>query len=183
MDLVGPLPRAPGQRKFLIVAINYFSKWVEAEPLVTIATEKVKQFIWRSIICRYNVPESIVTDNGAQFASHDFQDYCAKYRIKVKYASVEYLQCNGQVEAVNKTIVKGLKKRLDDTKGRWPNESNDVLWAHRTVYKTATGETPYNLVYGVDAVIPAEVSLISHRVANYELEENSSGMRQSRSHR
>lgn len=64
LDIVGPLPKAPGQRNFLIVAIDYFSKWVESEPLVAIMTEKVKQFIWRSVICRYGVPESIVTDNG-----------------------------------------------------------------------------------------------------------------------
>lgn len=81
------------------------------------------------------------------------------------------------MEAVNKLIVKGLKKRLDEAKGRWPEELNDVLSAHMTAYKTAMGESPYNLVYGVDDVILAEVGLISHRVANFDTEQNDQRMR------
>lgn len=172
LDIVGPLPRETGQRQYLLVAIDYFTKWVEAEALATIKTDNVIQFIWKNIICRYGVPESIITDNGTQFASMDFADYCAEQGIKLKFAPVDHPQCNGQVEATNKTLVSGLKKRLGDAKGAWVDELSHVLWAHRTMYKTATGESPYALAFGTEAVIPAEMAMGSHRTQYLQHEEN-----------
>ena len=81
-------------------------------------------------------------------------------------------QGNGQAEATNKAILSGLKKRLDGAKGRWADELPGVLWAYRTTPRRSTGETPFSLAYGAEAVIPAEIDLCSARVAGFNLARN-----------
>ena len=78
-----------------------------------------------------------------------------------------YPQSNGQAKVTNKTIVNGLKKRLEGTKGKWAEELPNVLWAYRTTLRRSTGETPYSLTYGAKAVIPVEISLCSARVSGF----------------
>ncbi|GAV76793.1 rve domain-containing protein, partial [Cephalotus follicularis] len=95
MDFIGPLPMASGQRKFLIVAVDYFTKWVEAEPLATITEKNTESFVWKSIICRFGVPRTIVSDNGKQFDCQAFRDFCKEWRIEHRLASVAYPQSNG----------------------------------------------------------------------------------------
>ena len=87
--------------------------------------------------------------------------------IKHRYFTPAYPQSNGQAEAINKTILNGLKKRLDGVKGRWAEELPNVLWAYRTTPKRSTGETPFSLTYGAEAVISAEVNLCSARVGGF----------------
>ena len=95
---------ATGQLKFLIVAVDYFTKWVEAEIVARILAEKVRKFYWKNIICRFGLPGIIVSDNGAQFASTSVVDFCRDYGIKNRFTSVEHPQTNGQAEAANKVI-------------------------------------------------------------------------------
>ncbi|GAV59167.1 rve domain-containing protein/RVT_3 domain-containing protein [Cephalotus follicularis] len=132
MDFVGSLPVATGQRKFLIVAVDYFTKWVEAEPLATITEKNTESFVWKSMICRFRVPRVIVSDNGKQFDCQDFHDFYKEWRIEHRLASVAYPQINGQAEVINREIISGLKKRLEHSKGRWTEELRSVLWAYRT---------------------------------------------------
>ena len=106
---------------------NYFTKWVEAEPLANIKDVDVKRFIWKSIITRFGVPYALISDNGLQFDSKAFKKYCSDLGIKNRYSTPAYPQGNGQVEAVNKVIVNGFKKRLDDAKGKWVKELPHVL--------------------------------------------------------
>lgn len=177
IDIVGPFKTAPGGLKFLVVATDYFSKWVEAEPLVHIGEREMRTFVWQNIICRYGIPNAIVTDNGAQFTAGGFQSFCEGHEIKLKYASVEHPQCNGQAEATNKTLVDSIKKILDSAKGRWAEELYHVLWAQRTTFKIATGQTPYHLAFGFEAVVLAEMELRSARVDKYAPAENEEQMR------
>ncbi|XP_019435938.1 PREDICTED: uncharacterized protein K02A2.6-like [Lupinus angustifolius] len=114
MDILGPFPQATGQLKFLIVAIDYFTKWIEAESLATITSANIQKFTWRNIITRFGIPFAIVTDNGTQFADRRFQGLLSGLHIKQHFTSVEHPQTNGQAEAANKVILKGLKKRLDE---------------------------------------------------------------------
>ena len=72
LDILGPLPPASGQRKYIIVGVDYFTRWVEAEPLATITESQVERFVWRNLITRFGLPQSIVTDNGPQFAGRKF---------------------------------------------------------------------------------------------------------------
>ncbi|RDX97095.1 Pro-Pol polyprotein, partial [Mucuna pruriens] len=122
IDILGPFPIAPSQVKFLIVAVDYFTKWVEAEPVATITTERVKRFIWKKIICQFGLPAEIVSDNGTQFASSTTTKFCQDLNIRQSFTFVEHPQANGQAEAANKVILSGLYKRLEEAKGRWAEE-------------------------------------------------------------
>ena len=128
---MGPFPKAVGNKKYLMVCTDYFTKWVEAEPLAeplaNIRDVNVKRFIWKNIVTRFGVPNVLISDNGLQFDSKTFRKYCFDLGIKNKYSTPANPQGNGQAEAVNKVIVNGLKKRLDDAKGRWVEELLHVL--------------------------------------------------------
>ncbi|XP_060969882.1 uncharacterized protein LOC133037084 [Cannabis sativa] len=110
MDIVGKMPTAPGQRVFMLALTDYFSKWVEAEAFAQVRDREVKNFIWKNIICRFGIPKEIVTDNGSQFISQDFQSFCAEWGIQLSFSTPRYPQANGQAESTNKTIVNTLKK-------------------------------------------------------------------------
>ena len=127
LDIVGPFSKAVGNKKYLLVCTNYFTKWVEAEPLANIRDVDVKRFIWKNIVTRFGVPYVLISDNGLQFYSKAFKEYYSDLGIKNRYSIPAYPQGNRQAEAVNKVIVNGLKKRLDDSKERWVEELPHVL--------------------------------------------------------
>ena len=87
LDILGSLPIGKGQCKFIVVGVDYFTKWAEAEPLAPINEQKVRNFFWRSIICRFGIPRALVFDNGKQFDNPKFRDFCAKLEIKNYYSS------------------------------------------------------------------------------------------------
>ncbi|KAG7556857.1 Integrase catalytic core [Arabidopsis suecica] len=159
MDIVGPMHRSTRGVQYLLVLMDYFSKWIESEAYINIKDSVVKTFLWKHIICRYGVLYEIVTDNGPQFISNDFEDFCSALGIKLSYSTPRYPQGNGQAEASNKTILSNLKKRLSARKGGWYDELQPVLWAYRTTPRRATGETPFSLVYRMEAVVPAELNV------------------------
>ena len=138
----------------------------------TITEAKCISFIWKNIICRFGVPHSIVTDNGKQFDNPALKEMCQKLGIHKLFSTPGHPQANGQVEVANKTIKDNLKKKLEHLKGVWADELPMVLCAHRTTPKEATRETPFSLVFGTEAVIPAEVGLSSYRIENYAEQEN-----------
>ncbi|KAG7579216.1 Reverse transcriptase domain [Arabidopsis thaliana x Arabidopsis arenosa] len=175
MDIIGPLHRSTRGAQYLLVLTDYFSKWIEAEAYASIKDSAVNTFIWKNIICRHGVPYEIVTDNGPQFISHEFEAFCSEWGIKVSYSTPRYPQGNGQAEAANKTILSNLKKRLSHLKGGWYDELQPVLWAYRTTPRRPTGETPFSLVYGMEAVVPAELNVPGLRRTEAPLneEENS----------
>ena len=154
------------------MAVDYFTKWTEAKALANIRDTNVKKFVWKNIVTRFGVPNSLVTDNGLQFDSKAFQTFCSELGIRNRYSTPTYPQSNGQAEAVNKTILNGLKRRLDGAKGKWAEELPNVLWACHTTPRRSTGETPFSLTYGAEAVIPTEVSLCSARVTGFDPTQN-----------
>ena len=162
--------------KFLVIAIDYFTKWVEAEPLAKITQQNVKNFVWKNIVCRFGVPRVLVSDNGRQFDNTPFREFCEQLGMKNHYFSPSHPQANGQVEVANRSLLKIIKTRLEGAKGVWPDELPGVLWAYRTTVRTPTGETPFKLAYGSEAVIPEEIHMTSHRVRKYQAEENDSSV-------
>lgn len=172
IDIIGTLPLAKGGAKYAIVTVDYFTKWEEAEPLATITTKKVINFVVCNIICRFGLPHTIITDNGAQFDSAEFKNFSLRFHIHKKFSAVAHPQANGQVEAVNKVIKYILKKRLEKAGGKWVDELPIALWAYRTTHKTATGHTPFSLSYGAEAVISVEMEVHSHRVTYYDPKTN-----------
>ena len=119
----------------------------------------------------------LISDNGKQFDNGTFRDFYSKLGIKNHYSSPAHPQANGQVEVTNRTLLKIIKSRLEGAKGIWLDELPSVLWAYRTTARTPTGETPFRLAYGADAVILAEVGLTSYRVENYTEDKNEEAMR------
>ena len=95
LDILGPFPRATGNRRFVLVAVDYFTKWAEAEALANIRDVDVKKFIWKSIITRFGVLNSLILDNGLQFDSRAFLEFCSNLGIKNRYSSPTYPQGNG----------------------------------------------------------------------------------------
>ncbi|XP_019160036.1 PREDICTED: uncharacterized protein LOC109156639 [Ipomoea nil] len=177
IDMLGPLPVAPGRLKFCVVAINYFTKWVEAEPLATITEYQCRSFLWKKVICRFGLPEHVVSDNGRQFDCQPFADFSRRHSIHYTKVSVAYPQANGQVKNANRTIVDGIRKKLEDIGGNWADELDRVLWAYRTTQRWATGESPFSLAYGFEAKVPVEVVEPTHRVRNYSDEGNEESLR------
>ena len=114
----------------MLVGTDYFTKWVKTEPLANIRDVDVKRFIWKNIVTRFRVPHTLISDNGLQFDSKTFRKYCYDLEIKNRYSIPTYPQGNEQAEVVNKVIVGGLKKRLDDAKGRWVEELPHVFWTY-----------------------------------------------------
>ena len=90
LDLVGPLPRATGNRQWLIVAIDYFTKWVEAEPLARITNSESRKFVWKNIITRFGIPKCLISDNGTQFNNGPFKKYCSEFGIRNHFSSPAY---------------------------------------------------------------------------------------------
>ena len=174
---MGPFPTAVRHLKFLVVGINYFTKWVEVEALATITEKNIRNFVWRNIIYRYGIPRVLVSDNGKQFNNSTFRDFCSELGIKNHYSSPACPQANRQVEVTNWSLLKIIKTRLEGAKGIWPDELPSILWAYRTTARTPTGETPFCLAYGSEAVIPAEVGLTSYQVENYDKNENEKAIR------
>jgi len=100
-----------------VVAIEYFTKWIEAEPVAQITAHKITHSVWKSIVCRFGVPKHLVSNNGTQFASQQLGKLCSEDGIKQVFASVEHPQTNGQVESFNRILLRGLKRRLKKAKG------------------------------------------------------------------
>ena len=148
--------------------MDYFSKWIEVKAYASIKDRDVTRFIWKNIVCRFGIPKSIVSDNGPQFDSRVYRDFCQELKIRNLYSTPRYPQSNGQAEASNKTLLNALKKRLDSAKGKWVEELPGVLWAYRTTARKPTGVSPFVLTYGMEAVIPTEIGLPTVRAATSE---------------
>jgi hypothetical protein len=167
VDILGPFPRAVGGYRFLFVAIDKFKKWPEATPVVNITQGAAVVFL-RSIVCRFGVPSRIITDNGTQFTSQLFQEYCEGIGTQIFFTSVAHPRSNSQAERANAEILKGLKTRTYDCLKKhganWVNKLSSVLWGNRTTPSRATGETPFFLIYGAESCLPPEIIMGSPRV-------------------
>ena len=177
LDILRPLPIGRSQCKFIIVVVDYFTKWAEAKPLATITEQKVRSFIWRSIICRFGISRSLVSDNGKQFDNPKFRDFCAELRIKNYYSSLAHPQSNGQAKVTIRTLKAALKTKLEDLKRKWVEYLSEVLWAYRTMRKSATRETPFALAFGTEVVDPVEVKRKSPRIELANIEHNEEVLR------
>jgi transposase InsO family protein len=145
-----------------------FTKWAEVEPVCTIPAKSAVKFI-QGLVCCFGVPNRIITNNGSQFTSGLFREYCASVGIKICFASIAHPRSNGQAERANAEVLKGLKTRsfnskLEDCGKKWLDNLQSVLWSIRTSATKPTGETPFFLVYGAEAVLPTDVKFGSPRL-------------------
>ena len=158
--------------KYAVVAVDYFTKWAEAKPLATISSKKVQEFVWESIIFHFRIPHEIISDNGTQFDNNGFCALCDDFGIRKSLSLVYHPQTNSQVEAINKIIKFNLKMKLEERKGLYAEELPKILWAYRMTSRTSTGETPFSLAYGAEAMVPVEIGVPSLSLETYNQEEN-----------
>ncbi|XP_017984296.1 PREDICTED: uncharacterized protein LOC108663596 [Theobroma cacao] len=164
MDAIGLItPKAYNGHRFILVAIDYFMKWVEAASYANVTQKVVCRFIQREIICRYELPKRIITDNASNLNGAMVKEVCAKFKIKHHNWTTYRPKMNGAVEVVNKNIKKIVEKMTEVYKD-WHNKLHFALHSYRTFMRTSMGATPYSLVYGIEAVLPIEVEIPSLRV-------------------
>ena len=113
---MGPFLLGKKKLRFLIVAIDYFIKWVEAEPVTTITDAKITSFVWKNIICKFGVPHVIISDNGKQFDNPKFQKFCQDLGVKNHYSSPRHPQANTQKKVTNRSLLKIIKTKLEVAK-------------------------------------------------------------------
>jgi transposase InsO family protein len=147
-----------------ILATDYFTKWVEAIPLKKVTSENMVEFVKEHNIYKFGIPQTITTDQGAQFVSLEFREFAESMGIKLFNSSPYYAQANGQVEASNKIMIKLIQKKINQKPKRWHSVLNEALWAYRMASHGATKTSPYELVYGHHAVLPWEIESDSSRV-------------------
>jgi len=175
LDLVGPLQKAAGGYTHLLVVVDKFSKWIEARPIANIHSELAVLF-FTDTIHRFGIPNVIITDNGTQFTSKKFLDFCDRHHIRVNWSVAAHPRTNGQVERANGMILQGLKpriyNRLKKFGKKWVEELSSVLWSLRTMPSRATKYTPLFMVYGSEAVVPTDLEYGSHRLRAYDEQTN-----------
>jgi hypothetical protein len=170
LDMIGPFTMAPCGFTHVLVAIDKFTKWIEYKPIAKLTPDRVVDFI-SDILHRFGFPNTIITDLGSNFMANQFWEFYENACIEVKYVSVAHPRANGQVERANGMIIDGLKKRLYDANskkgGKWIHELPHIVWGLGTQPSKATGQMPFFLVYGSEAILPADVMWKSPRVEMY----------------
>jgi hypothetical protein len=151
--------------RFVLVATYYFTKWTEVVPLKNMTHKEVIEFITEHIIHRFGIPQTLTTDQGTSFISSQVREFIESYKIILLNSSPYYAQVNGQAESSNKTLIKLIKKKIEDNLRRWHEVLSEALWAHRISRHGATKVTPFELVYGQEVVLPIEVNLAAYRLA------------------
>ncbi|CAL2259632.1 unnamed protein product [Prunus armeniaca] len=169
MDLIGKIYLASSkQHCFIIVAIDYFTKWVEAKPIKSTTSQEIITFIKEQILQRFGIPESITTDRGSSFIYEEMLDMAEAFKFKLLQSTSYYAQANGQAELSNNVIINIIRKMLEKNPKQWHEKLSETLWAYRTSKREAIGMTPYALTYDHDASLPMEIAVQSLRIAHQQ---------------
>nr|GEY27433.1 reverse transcriptase domain-containing protein [Tanacetum cinerariifolium] len=170
IDFMGPFPSSKG-KKYILVAVDYLSKWVEAKALPTNDARVVVKFL-KSLFSRFGTPKAIISDRGTHFCNDQFSRVMAKYEVTHRLYTSYHPQTSGQVEVTNRGLKRILERTVGENRASWSDKLEDTLWAFRTAFKTSVGCTPYRLVYGKACHLPLELEHKAYwelKHANFDL--------------
>ncbi|GJY19235.1 reverse transcriptase domain-containing protein [Tanacetum coccineum] len=170
IDFMGPFPSSRGN-KYILVAVDYLSKWVEAKALPTNDARVVVKFL-KSLFSRFSAPRAIISDRGTHFCNDKFVRVMSKYGVTHRLSTPYHPQTSGQVEVTNRGLKRILERTVGENRASWSDKLDDALWAFRTAYKTPIGCTPYKLVYGKACHLPVELEHKAYwalKHANFDL--------------
>jgi hypothetical protein len=167
IDYVGPIkPAARGsQARYIIVATDYLTKWAEAKAVRKADAKSTAKFLYENIITRFGCPLELVSDQGTHFINEVIGELLRTFLIIHRKSTPYYPRANGQAESTNKVLSSILTKICEVKRNDWEHKLHSALWAYRTAFKTTTGQTPFQLACGMEAVMPAEYVLPSLRIA------------------
>eukprot|EP00253_Pinus_taeda_P008877 PITA_08877 len=164
LDFVGPINPTSNQRTYILVATDYVTKWVEAKSLARATEDSVIQFLFHLFV-RYGLPREIITDGGPQFVGNKLAATLNNYHIQHKITTPYHPQANGQVENSNKIIESILTKTIASHRRDWAARLLEALWAYRTTWRSTTGYSPYQMVFGKQPIFPIEFEIQTLRTA------------------
>ena len=150
------------QCEYILVAVDYVSKWVEALPCVVADSKSLKKMFQEIIFPRFGVPRLVISNGGSHFIDKTFRKCLSELRVDHRVATPYHPQTSGQAETSNKKIKNILQKTVNAMGEGWKNKLPEALWAYRTAFKTPIGMTPYQLVYGKTCHLPVELEYKSH---------------------
>ena len=156
IDFMGPFPPSDG-KEYILVAVDYVSKWVKAIPTMTNDHQEVLRFITRCIFARYSCPRAIISDGGSHFNNSHLRALLKKYGVHHRITTPYHPQANGQVEVSNREVKIILKKKIRPDEKDWAHKLPDALWAYRTAYKTPIRMPPFGLIFGKACHVPVEL--------------------------
>ena len=166
LDFVGQIYSASFKgHRFVLIATDYFTKWTEGIPLKNMTHKEVIYFITEHIVHRFGIPQTLTTDQGTSFMSHQVCEFDESLKIKLLNSSPYYAQANGKAESSNKTFIKLIKKKIEEHPKRWHEVLSEALWERHISKHSAIKITPFELLYGQEAVLPVEMNLNALRIA------------------
>ncbi|GKB59610.1 reverse transcriptase domain-containing protein [Tanacetum coccineum] len=171
IDFMWPFPSSRGNT-YILVAVDYLSKWVKAKALPTNDARVVCKFL-KSLFARFGAPRAIISDRGTHFCNDQFAKVMLKYEVTHRLSTAYHPQTSGQVEVSNRGLKRILERIVGDNRASWSDKLDDALWAFRTAYKIPIRYTPYKLVYGKACHLPIELEHKAYwalKHANFDLE-------------
>nr|GEX24374.1 reverse transcriptase domain-containing protein [Tanacetum cinerariifolium] len=170
IDFMGPFPSSRGN-KYILIAVDYLSKWVEAKALPTNDARVVCKFL-KNLFARFRAPRAIISDRGTHFCNNQFTKVMQKYSVTHRLATPYHPQTSVQVKVYNCGLKRILERAVGENRASWSDKLDDALWAFRTAYKTPIGCTPYKLVYRKACHLPVELEYKAYwalKHANFDL--------------